>query len=88
MADLHKGDIVQNIFAGENNRNRFMLYIGKGTCKQGRYTHKVYDCIGYDGRKIQIFREPDGLVKVGHMNEFDAFMAALKSLKDGYVEGR
>lgn len=82
MNELKKGDIVQNIFAGKRNPTRFLLYIGKGTCRQGRYTSRVYDCIGYDGRKVQLFREPDGLVKVGHMDEFDKFMAALATLKD------
>lgn len=82
MADFAKGDIVLNIFAGKRNPTRFLLYMGKGTCWQGRYSHKVYDCIGYDGKKVQIFRDPDGLVKVGHMGEFDAFMSALKELKD------
>lgn len=82
MADFRKGDIVQNLFAGKNNPTRFLLYIGKGTCRQGRYSHKVYDCIGYDGKKVQLFRDPDGIAKVGHMDEFDAFMAALKALAD------
>lgn len=82
MADLQKGDIVMNTFAGKGSPTRFLLYIGKGVCRQGRYSHKVYDCIGYDGKKVQIFRDPDGLVKVGHMGEFDAFMVALKGLKD------
>lgn len=82
MADFRKGDIVQNIFAGKNNPTRFLLYIRKGTCRQGRYSHNVYDCIGYDGKKVQLFRDPDGLIKVGHMDEFDAFMATLKALAD------
>lgn len=82
MNKYKKGDVVRNIFAGENNPNRFLLYIGKGTCRQGRYTHKVYNCIRYDGEKVQLFRDPDGLVKVGHMDEFDAFMAALEALAD------
>lgn len=82
MADFRKGDIVQNLFAGQENPTRFLLYIGKGTCRQGRYTHKVYNCIGYDGKKVQLFCDPDGLVKVGHMYEFDVFMAALEALAD------
>lgn len=82
MANFRKGDIVQNIFAGGNNPIRLLLYTGKGTCRQGRYTHKVYNCIGYDGRKVQLFRDPDCLVKIGHMDEFDKFMEALKSLAD------
>ena len=82
MGEVRKGDIVLNIFAGKRNPKRFLLYIGKGTCRQGRYTHKVYDCIDYDGQKVQLFRDPDGLVNVGHMDEFDTFIAALKLLKD------
>ena len=82
MADFRKGDIVRNIFAGENNPTAHLLYLGKGTCRQGRYSHKVYDCIGYDGRKVQVFRNPEPFVLVGHMAEFDAFMAALRALAD------
>lgn len=36
MADFRKGDIVQNLFAGKTNPNRFLLYIGKGTCSTKR----------------------------------------------------
>ena len=77
---FHKGDIVMNIFAGKGNPYRYLLYLGKGTCRQGRYSHKVYDCIGYDGTKVQIFRENEPLVVVGHMTEFDDFIAALRKL--------
>lgn len=92
MAELkpcpfHKGDIVMNIFAGKGNPNRYLLYLGKGTCRQGRYRHKVYDCIGYDGRKVQIFRENDPLVVVGHMTEFDDFITALQELASMEQEG-
>ncbi len=82
MSDFCKGDIVMNIYAGKRNPQRYLLYLGKGTCRQGRYSHKVYDCIGYDGQKVQIFRESDPLVLVGHMPEFDDFMKALMRLKD------
>lgn len=80
MSDFRKGDIVRNIYAGEGAPRAYLLYLGKGTCKQGRYRHKVYDCIGYDGEKVQVFRKNDPLVLVGHMDEFDAFLAALKGL--------
>lgn len=82
MADFRKGDIVQNIFAAKGNPYRFLIYMGKGTCRQGRYVHKTYDCIGYDGSKVQLFRDPDGLVCIGHMQEFDEFLDALAALKD------
>lgn len=87
LKPLRKGDIVRNIFAGDNNPTAHLLYLGKGTCRQGRYRHKVYDCISYEGRKVQVFREPEPFVVVGHMDEFDAFMAALEKLDRRVGEG-
>ena len=80
--ELKKGDIVRNIYAGRGNLTRYLLYIGKCTIKQGRYKSRGYKCIAYDGRKIELFRDDDPLVKVGHMNEFDAFMKSLRSLSE------
>lgn len=80
--EFSSGDIVRNNHAGEGNPIRHLLYIGKGTIKQGRYSHKSYDFIGYDGKKVQIFREDADIEKVGHMDEFDSFLSALKRLKD------
>ena len=82
MRDFKKGDIVRNIYAGKGNPYRYLLYLGKSTIRQGRYRHKGYDCIGYDGGKVQLFREHDPLVLVGHMAEFDAFISALRKLTD------
>lgn len=84
MMDIVKGDIVRNRFVGDSNPQRFLLYLGKSTIRQGRYSHKGYDCIAYDGRKVQLFREGDPLIKVGHMDEYDTFVAALRRLKDGH----
>lgn len=77
-----KGDIIRNNHAGENNPYRFLVYSGKGIIKQGRYTHKSYDCIGYDGKKIQIFIDSADIEKMGHMREFDDFMDSLARLKE------
>lgn len=77
-----RGDIVKNLYAGENNPGRYLLYIRKGTIRQGRFTSKSYDCIGFDGTIRQLFADDAKLLKVGHMDEFDAFMCALKSLND------
>ena len=82
MANLQKGDIVRNIFAGNNNPNAHLLYLGKGSCWQGRHKHKIYNCVNYEGEKVQIFRENEPLVVVGHMKEFDNFISALQKLKD------
>lgn len=82
MAEFVKGDIVVNLYTTEANPNHFLLYIKKGYCQQGRYRHKTYDCIAYDGRKVQLFRDDGGVKKVGHMDEFDIFMAALKKLRE------
>lgn len=86
MMEFRKGDIVRNIYAGESNPTRYLLYLGKGTCKQGRYSHKAYNCMGFDGTKVQVFRQDNPLVLVGHMPEYDAFVLALKGLKD-FKEG-
>lgn len=80
MNDFRKGDIVYNVFTTERNPTHYLLYLGKSTIRQGRYRSKGYDCLAYDGRKVQLFREPEPLVYVGHMAEFDAFMKALKNL--------
>lgn len=77
---LRKGDIVKNNYAGERNPHRFLLYLGKGTVRQGRYTHKTYDCIAYDGRKVQFFREDAQFEYIGHMDAYDTFLAALRKL--------
>lgn len=82
MANLQKGDIVRNIFAGKSNPNAYLLYLGKGSCWQGRYKHKIYNCVNYEGEKVQIFRENEPLVVVGHMKELDDFVSALQRLKD------
>lgn len=75
------GDIVENIFAGKGNSNKYLVYLRKGTVKQGRYTHKTYDCINYNREKVQLFRDNEPLVFVGHMAEYDDFISALQRLK-------
>lgn len=84
---FRRGDIVRNVWAGDGNPYQYVMYLGKSTIRQGRYCHKVYEAIGYDGKKIHLFtdgREPGepSIVKVGHMEEYDKFMSALKQLKD------
>ena len=84
---FRKGDIVRNMHAGAGNPNRHLMYVGKGIIRQGRYTHKSYDCIAYDGEKVQFFRDDAQFEVVGHMDEFDSFIAALKKLKSMEQEG-
>ena len=83
MADqkFKKGDIVRNVYAGENNPNRYLLYLGKRIIRQGRYRNNGYDCLAYDGRRVQLFVDDNPLEYVGHMDEFDAFVGALKRLR-------
>ncbi len=78
---FRKGDIVRNLYAGEGNPCRYLMYFGKGTVRQGRYTHKTYDCIDYSGEKAHFIRDDAHFEVVGHMEEFDSFIAALKNLK-------
>lgn len=82
MSEFSKGDIVCNKYAGANNPCRYLMYLGKSTIRQGRYKSKGYDCLSYAGKKVQLFREHDPIVFVGHMAEYDAFIKALESLRD------
>lgn len=78
---LVRGDIVKNNYAGEGNPYRYLAYLRKGEIWQGRYSSKSYDCLGHDGKIVQFFRDDAQLEKVGHMDELDAFMDALRGLK-------
>lgn len=80
IEEIRKGDIICNPYAGKNNPTRYLLFLGKGTIKQGRYTHKIYKCIDYDGKKVELMRDTP-IVYIGHMNEFDDFLKALKKLE-------
>lgn len=86
MADkeksFRKGDIVRNIYAGKTNPERYLLYIGKCTIRQGRYTSNGYLCRNWEGEKVEFFQKDNPLEYMGHMDAFDEFMAALKKLKD------
>jgi len=75
------GDILKNGWAGDGNPCSHMMYLRAGTVRQGRYTHKVFKCIGYDGQIVNQMQNDHRLEAVGHMSEFDAFRAALKRLK-------
>ena len=77
-----KGDIIKNLWAGESNPTKCLLYIGKSSVKQGRYTEKTYRCIGFDGGIVHLLRDNARIEIIGHMDEFDRFMAELKKLKD------
>ena len=80
--NLRKGDIVRNVYAGENNPNRYLLYLGKRIIRQGRYRNNGYDCLAFDGRRVQLFQSDNPLEYVGHMDEFDAFVDALQRLRE------
>lgn len=84
---IEKGDIIKNNFAGTGNPIKYLLYLGKGTIKQGRYTHSVYKCLSFEGKKVNLFTEKytEGLPVmsyIGHMDEYDAFIKKLRTLKD------
>ena len=50
--------------------------------QRGKTRGKEYDCLNYDGKKVQLFREHDPIVFVGHMAEYDSFMKTLAVLKN------
>lgn len=79
--ELKKGDIVRNISAGENNPLRYLMYLCKGSVLQGRYIHNSCSCLAYDGRRVTVYTANNSLEYVGHIDEFDAFISALKQLR-------
>lgn len=79
--NFRKGDIIRNLWAGSKNPTAYLLYIRKSSVKQGRYTMKTYECLDYDGRRVHLYRNDARLELVGHMEEYDKFIAALKNLK-------
>lgn len=79
---MKKGDIIINEWAGQSNPTRKLLFLKASSIKQGRYSHKTYECLSYDGRKVHLFRDDDHITVVGHMEEFDAFIAALKKMEN------
>lgn len=56
---------------------------GKARSDKGDTATRAIPVLTMTDEKTQIFRENDPLVKVGHMAEYDAFIAALRRLKDG-----
>lgn len=82
-----KGDILKNKFAGENNPYRYVMFLKCGTIRQGKFSNKSYDCMGYDGKKAQFFRDDNQFECVGHLKEFDIFLAELKKLKGLKMDG-
>ncbi len=73
-----KGDIIKNLWAGENNPQKYLLYIGKSSMQRS----KTYRCVCYSGDNVHLLRDDARIEIVGHMDEFDRFIEALKKLKD------
>lgn len=76
---MNKGDIVINLNAGENNPYRQLMYISK-------YGNE-YRTLAFDGLICKIgcknMNGEDPLVCVGHMQEYDDFIKALRKLNGG-----
>lgn len=82
MTEFLRGDIVCYKKAAPNDPNRCMVYLGKGIYSTALKDCEYHECLTHDGKKQQSFCKNDELRKVGHMAEFDSFMAALAGLKD------
>lgn len=55
MAELKRGDIVCNRYAGRGNPHRYLLYLGKSTITQGRYRSRGYTCLTHEAQKNPAF---------------------------------
>lgn len=82
MTEFCRGDIVRYKRTDPNGIGRYMIYLGKGTYRAGLGGCEYHECLTHDGKKRQSFCKNDELRKVGHMAEFDSFMAALAGLRD------
>ena len=71
-----RGDILENGWTTERNPLHLSVYLKCGKCG----CQNTYDCIGYDGRIVHNCRDNNKLSVVGHMEEFDKFVKALKNL--------
>lgn len=82
MTEFLRGDVVGYRNRTPNDPDRYMIYLGKGTYRAGFRSCEYYECLTHDGKKRQSFCKNDELRKIGHMPEFDSFVAALAGLRD------
>ena len=72
-----KGDIVKNGYAGKQNPNRYLMFV---KCSVANHMD-AYDFMNHCGHKVQQLRFNEKLEKVGHIDEYDDFLYALKKLQ-------
>lgn len=75
---LKKGDILCNNYAGKSNPYKYIMYVKRGS----NGTEKTIDCLAYDGSIIRLREFLNQLIVVGHLDEYDKFVRALKTLKN------
>ena len=74
---MELGDIVIDIWNEEARKNNCLVYIGESTTTRG----KMYNFITHDRLKVRYSMNDAVLLQViGRIDEFDAFMDALKRL--------
>ena len=73
---LRAGDVLRNDWASDTNPQKYTMYLKRGkVCND-----KTFQCIAYDGRICHHSISDNRLEVVGHINEYDAYMAALRRL--------
>lgn len=78
-----KGDILKNGWTTEKNPTHLSVFVKCG--KVGN--QKTFDCIGYDGSLIHHLQYDNKIEVVGHMEEYDSFISALKKLNRSEING-
>lgn len=76
MQRLRAGDVLRNDWASDDNPQKYTMYLKRG--KLGNY--KTFQCIAYDGCICHHEISNNRLEVVGHINEYDDYMAALRRL--------
>ena len=80
---MRKGDIIANGWASEKNPHYLSMYIGIGTTN----SMKTINSLCSDGKIIHLIKEDNKIEVVGHIDEYDAFIKALRKLDKTKSEG-
>lgn len=68
----HKGDIMRNDWCSDDNPLRYTVYVGREGSR--------FLSLDYRGRIVRHMVSNNKMVKVGHMDSYDAFIKDLEQL--------
>lgn len=66
------GDILRNDWCSDANPNRYTMYIGRDD--------RFFIGINYKGKRVRHYIDQNKIVRVGHIDEYDALISKLRTL--------